>query len=94
MGNADFLRLGDYNAVCYSCGKKCKAGNMRRHWQGFFVCERPGCWEPRQPQDFVRGTADIQTPPWTQPQPEPVFVPGAPSSPIPVPGDYPIHGSE
>lgn len=26
-------------------------------------------WEFRQPQDFVRGKADIQAPKWTRPEP-------------------------
>jgi hypothetical protein len=25
-------------------------------------------WEPRQPQDFVRGVADKQAPPWARPE--------------------------
>jgi hypothetical protein len=34
-------------------------------------------WEIRHPQDFVRGVADIQAPPWTRPEPADVFVSGA-----------------
>ena len=45
---------------------------MKRHWQGYYVC--PEHWEVRQPQDFVRGIQDIQTPPWTQPMPADVFI--------------------
>ena len=30
------------------------------------VCS--GDWEPRQPQDFVRGVADKQAPPWARPE--------------------------
>lgn len=26
------------------------------------------CWEPRHPQDFVRGVKDKQTPPWVRPE--------------------------
>lgn len=90
MGQADFLRLGDWNAVCYECGRKFKASVMMRHWQGYYVC--PAHWEPRQPQDFVRGTKDVQTPPWTQAAPEPIWVPGSPTSPpAPAPSDYPIN---
>ena len=44
---------------------------MKRHWQGYYVC--PEHWEVRQPQDFVRGIQDIQTPPWTQPMPADQF---------------------
>ena len=92
MGQADFLKLGDHNAMCFECGRKFKASTLRRHWKGYYVC--PEHWEPRQPQDFVRGTADRQAPPWTQPQPAPTFVPDAPSVPIPSPSDYPIEGDD
>lgn len=71
-GRADFLDLGGWNAVCYQCGRKRKAGDLVRHWQGYYVC--PEHWEARQPQDFVRAIPDDQTPPWTQPMPAGLFV--------------------
>lgn len=71
-GEADYLALGDWNATCYMCGRKFKASLMRKNWQGFWTC--PEDWEPRQPQDFVRNVPDIQTPPWVQPPPTPIFV--------------------
>jgi hypothetical protein len=43
---------------------KFKASQLKRHWKGYYVCVEH--WEPRQPQDFVRGVPDIQTPPWVQ----------------------------
>jgi len=90
MGQADFLRLGDWNAQCFECGRKFKASEMKRHWKGYYVCTDH--WEERQPQDFVRGTSDNQTPAWTQPEPPPIFVPGAPNIPIAQPDEYPING--
>lgn len=90
-GNHDYLALGDWNAVCYECGRKRKASELLRHWQGYYVCADH--WEPRQPQDFVRGTQDIQTPPWVQPMPAPVFVADAPTVP-PPPDTYPIYGDK
>jgi hypothetical protein len=33
------------------------------------------CWEPRQPQDFVRGVADYQAPPFTRPEQSDSFIP-------------------
>jgi hypothetical protein len=65
MGRADYLELGDWNAVCSMCGFKRKASSMVKNWQGFYRC--PEHNEPRQPQDFVRGEQDIQTVPWSQP---------------------------
>lgn len=85
-GRADYLALGDWNVVCYECGRKRKASYMKRHWQGYYVC--PEHWEVRHPQDFVRGIADVQTPPWTQPMPPDEFVPinysQFPNDPLPL----------
>lgn len=68
----DFYRPGDWNAVCFRCGFKFKASELRKTWQGYWACNAD--WEPRQPQDFVHNVPDIQTPPWTQPEPPPIFV--------------------
>lgn len=70
-GKADYLALGDWNAMCWECGRKFKASTLIRNWQGYYVC--PPHWEARQPQDFVRAVPDIQTPPWTQPMPAEQF---------------------
>ena len=67
-GPADFYAEGDWNAMCYECGRKFKASELVRHWQGYYVCKEH--WEPRHLQDFVRGVQDVQTPPWTQPMPK------------------------
>ena len=72
MGRADYLELGDFNAVCYECGRKFKASMLKKHWQGYYVC--PAHWEARQPQDFVRSIPDNMTPPWTQPMPADTFL--------------------
>ena len=72
MGRADYLELADWNAVCDKCGRKFKASELRLEWDNLYVC--PADFEYRQPQDFVRGTADIQTPPWTRPDPPPIFL--------------------
>ena len=52
VGRADFLRLGDWNAVCFACGRKRKASDMRKHWQGYFVCKEE--WEPRNTKDYAK----------------------------------------
>lgn len=70
-GRADYLELGDYNAVCYECGRKRKASTLLKHWQGYYVC--PEHWEMRHPQDFVRSVRDDMTVPWQQP-PEDTFI--------------------
>lgn len=66
-GPRTYLKLGDWNTVCYQCGFKRKASELVRNWQGYRVC--PEHNEPRQPQDFVRAVPDVQAPPWAQPMP-------------------------
>jgi len=63
-GLADFLDEGNWNARCSLCNRKRKASELVKNWQGMWRC--PEHNEPRQPQDFVRGIPDIQTPPWIQ----------------------------
>lgn len=64
MGQADFYKPGDWNAVCSCCGHKFKASQLQKHWQGQMRCAR--CMEPRHPQDFVRGVKDDPSVPFTQ----------------------------
>lgn len=64
---------GDWKAICDSCGRELKASELRKRWDGFMVCA--GDWEPRQPQDFVRGVADFQAPPFTRSEPADIFIP-------------------
>jgi len=71
MGEADYFRLGDWNARCARCGKKRKGSDLIRQWQGYWVC--PEHWEPRQPQDYVRAIQENPTPPFVQ-NPEDTFV--------------------
>jgi hypothetical protein len=64
---------GDWKAVCESCGRLVKASSLQKRWDGYMVDER--CWETRQPQDFVRGVADYQAPPFTRPEQSDQFIP-------------------
>ena len=70
-GSADHLVLGDWNAVCSMCGHKFKASELVKHWHGMMRCRT--CNEARHPQEYVRAVPDMQTPPWTQPEPADVF---------------------
>ena len=65
MGKADHYRKGVWNAICDTCGLKFKSDQLYKTWDGYMVCTK--CWEPRQPQDFVRGRRDIQRVPWDRP---------------------------
>jgi hypothetical protein len=57
---------GDWNGICDACGRQYKASFLKLRWDGLRVCSDD--WEPRQPQDFVRGVADYQLPPYTRPE--------------------------
>ena len=63
---------GDWIADCDVCGRKYKASQLEQRWDGLMCC--PDDWEIRQPQDFVRGVADIQAPPWLRSEPADSFI--------------------
>jgi hypothetical protein len=65
-GRADYYKPGTWNAACSMCGRKRKADEMVRNWQGLYRC--PEHDEPRQPQDFARGLPDNMGVPWSQPE--------------------------
>lgn len=67
MGQADYYASGQFNCICDRCGFKMKSSQTRLEWTGLRVCGK--CWEPRHPQDFVRGRRDNQMVP--QPRPDP-----------------------
>lgn len=51
-GPADYFALGDWNILCAQCGRKLKASQAVKNWQGTWRC--PEHNEARHPQDFVR----------------------------------------
>lgn len=62
---------GQWNAVCHRCGFEYKSSQLSREWTGLRVCRGSGtngCWEPRHPQDSVRGKADQQAAAWVNPE--------------------------
>ena len=63
---------GDYNVICDYSGRKVKASECKKTWDGFFV--HKDYWEPRHPQDFVRGTVDEQKVPIARPEAPDQFV--------------------
>lgn len=64
---------GSWRAICDRCGGDYHAHELRLEWTGLRTCVAH-CWEERHPQDFVRGVKDKQSPPWTRPAPEPVYL--------------------
>jgi hypothetical protein len=49
-----------------------KDSELQLRWDGLMVCS--GDWEPRQPQDFVHGVADIQAPKWVRSEQSDFFI--------------------
>ena len=68
MGHADYLRKGDWNAICDRCGSKFKFSMLKKEWDGLYVCTSNRCWEPRQPQDYVKGIPDNMSVPISRPE--------------------------
>lgn len=71
-GRADYLELGSWNVACAECGRKRKDSDMRQlppgvPGGGMWVCF-PEHWNPRQPQDYVRGVPDKMAAPYVQQQ--------------------------
>ena len=71
MGRADYLALGDWNAICDACGRKRKGSTLQLQWNGLRVC--PEHWESRHPQDFVRALPESPTPAFVR-QPADVMI--------------------
>jgi len=62
VGKKDYYNEGSWNVICDECGFKFKSHELRKRWDGFMVDK--ACWEPRHPQDFVKGVVDEQSVPW------------------------------
>jgi len=63
----NYLDLGNWNAICDSCGRKFKASSMMRRWDGVMVCKED--YEVRHPQDFLRVQRERISVPWVRPDP-------------------------
>lgn len=66
MPQHNYFAPGQWNFVCDQCGLVFKSSLGILRWDGAWVDAK--CWEPRQPQDFVRGIADQQATPWARPR--------------------------
>lgn len=74
MGHADYYKSGTYNGICDRCGSKFKFSDLKLEWDGLYVCTANGCWEPRQPQDYVKGVRDDMSVPVSRPDQPPVYI--------------------
>jgi hypothetical protein len=63
---------GDYHVICDVCGFQVRASQSRMRWDNLRVCTKD--WEPRHPQEYVRGKPDRITVPNPRPPPPDVFV--------------------
>lgn len=61
------LILGNWNALCDSCGRKFKATDLKKRWDGLVVCNED--WEQRHPQDLLRVQREQISVPWARPYP-------------------------
>jgi hypothetical protein len=64
---------GQYLFKCDRCGKTYYSKSGLLEWNHLFVC-RELCYEPRHPQDFVRGLADDQRVEIARPRQTDVFI--------------------
>lgn len=87
MGTELHYRPGSFYRICQRTGMAIRAERTQREWQGLIV--RREVFEPRQPQDFVRGVNDIQTVPYALPRSPNVFV-GPNIAQFEVYGDSPL----
>jgi hypothetical protein len=65
----NYLKLGDWNARCDSCGRKFKASMLQQRWDGLMVCKED--WETRHPSDFLRVQRERISVPFARPETSP-----------------------
>jgi hypothetical protein len=61
------LQLGNWNALCDSCGRKFKALDLKKRWDGLMVCKED--FELRHPSDFLRVQKEKITVEFSRPYP-------------------------
>jgi hypothetical protein len=74
MGHADYYKSGTWNGICDRCGSKFKFSDLKLEWDGLYVCTANGCFEIRQPQDYVKGVRDNMAVPVSRPDQPAVFL--------------------
>lgn len=67
-----FYAAGQWNFICDFCGKQNKSGDGVLTWNGFYVCKSHK--EKRNPQDLLKGVAEVQSLPWSRPEVPETFV--------------------
>jgi hypothetical protein len=72
MTERTYYKPGDYYRICDRTGFKVRNSKSKKEWNNQIV--RTKSWEPRHPQDFVRGIADYQGVPEPRHRGKDVFV--------------------
>jgi hypothetical protein len=67
----NYLDLGNWNSLCDSCGRKFKALDLRKRWDGLLVCKED--FEVRHPSDFLRVKGEKISVPYSRPEPTDTF---------------------
>ena len=57
---------GRWKAVCDRCGFRFHSDALKLEWTGLRVCN--GCFETRNPQDFLRVQQEKIAPDWVRPE--------------------------
>lgn len=67
-GRKDYHEPWGWKAVCDICGIVYRGHELRKRWDNMMCC--PADMEQRHPQDFIKGLADRQVPPFVRDQPD------------------------
>jgi len=62
---------GDWNTLCDSCGRKYKASQLKKRWDGLMVCKED--YETRHPQDLIQVQQEKITVDFSRPDPNDHF---------------------
>lgn len=68
----NYFKFGSFNRICDWSGFKVKAGQTRKQWDNWIVRDQD--WDPRHPQEFLRGIPDLMAAPDPRPESADVFV--------------------
>jgi len=61
----DRYQPGNYRFICQVCGFEYRWTQIKKRWDGLWVCEKD--YEERHPQDFVRGRKETLSVPESSP---------------------------
>jgi hypothetical protein len=67
-----FYEPGDNYFICPVCGFKKRVSEGRWRWDKGYVCRED--WEPRHPQESLKGRRDRIKPAISRPEPTDVFI--------------------